>query len=103
MIVVFSDLYASEITFLSLLHLLLFFFNDTAPTEISPLPLHAALPICVRRTRPQRVIALVQVHVHAARPLPAEPQCVEPVPFARGHRRVPFLEPQRQRPRANGT
>src|SRR3989337_1396356 len=23
-----------------------FFFNDTATTEISPLPLHAALPIC---------------------------------------------------------
>src|SRR3989475_557697 len=23
-----------------------FFFNDTAPTEIYPLPLHAALPIC---------------------------------------------------------
>src|SRR5256885_15005997 len=25
---------------------LFFFFKDTAPTEISPLPLHAALPIC---------------------------------------------------------
>src|SRR3712207_9143865 len=25
---------------------LFFFFNDTAPTEISPLSLHAALPIC---------------------------------------------------------
>src|SRR2546426_9463104 len=25
---------------------LLFFFKDTAPTEISPLPLHDALPIC---------------------------------------------------------
>src|SRR2546422_1150778 len=25
-----------------------FFFNDTAPPEISPLPLHAALPICRR-------------------------------------------------------
>src|SRR5260370_19118762 len=24
-----------------------FFFNDTAPTEISPLPLHDALPICL--------------------------------------------------------
>src|ERR1039457_3205935 len=30
-----------------------FFLNDTAPTEISPLPLHAALPIC----RPRRSIA----------------------------------------------
>src|SRR3989442_3001966 len=28
-----------------------FFFNDTATTEISPLPLHAALPIFPRRTR----------------------------------------------------
>src|SRR2546425_11561303 len=26
-----------------------FFFNDTAPPEISPLPLHDALPICDRR------------------------------------------------------
>src|ERR1035437_4004309 len=26
--------------------LFFFFFNDTAPTEISPLPLHDALPIC---------------------------------------------------------
>src|SRR5256886_16642181 len=25
---------------------LFFFFNDTAPTEISPLPQHDALPIC---------------------------------------------------------
>src|SRR5256885_17264931 len=25
---------------------LIFFFNDTATTEIYPLPLHAALPIC---------------------------------------------------------
>src|SRR2546425_10436354 len=25
---------------------LFFFFNDTAPTEFSPLPLHDALPIC---------------------------------------------------------
>src|SRR2546422_7610829 len=26
-----------------------FFLNDTAPTEIYPLPLHAALPICAGR------------------------------------------------------
>src|ERR1044072_7787577 len=39
-----------------------FFFNDTATTEISPLPLHAALPICrgdddrgVRDRRPPRL------------------------------------------------
>src|SRR2546430_11745373 len=35
-----------------------FFFNDTAPTEISSLPLHASLPICTapagRRTRSTR-------------------------------------------------
>src|SRR2546425_9959084 len=29
-----------------------FFFNDTAPTEISPLPLHDALPISRRIARP---------------------------------------------------
>src|SRR3712207_8232530 len=28
------------------MRLLSFFFNDTAPTEIYPLPLHDALPIC---------------------------------------------------------
>src|SRR2546429_7184173 len=27
-------------------HLIVFFFNDPATTEISPLPLHDALPIC---------------------------------------------------------
>src|ERR1051326_2881937 len=33
---------------------LLFFFNDTAPPEISPLPLHDALPILgFRRHRPR--------------------------------------------------
>src|SRR2546430_9850364 len=31
-----------------------FFFNDTAPTEISTLPLHDALPISQRRTHPPR-------------------------------------------------
>src|SRR5256886_5755016 len=30
--------------------LFFFFFNDTAPTEISPLPLHAALPISFNPT-----------------------------------------------------
>src|SRR2546427_5409089 len=34
---------------------LFFFFNDTATTEIYPLPLHAALPICARpRAAPAR-------------------------------------------------
>src|SRR2546430_14474410 len=31
--------------FYYLIFFFFFFFNDTAPTEISPLPLHAALPI----------------------------------------------------------
>src|SRR6266581_4741702 len=31
-------------------HHFLFFFNDTAPTEIYTLSLHDALPICQRRT-----------------------------------------------------
>src|SRR3990172_1960716 len=41
-----SEEHTSELQ--SRLHLLfpLFFLNDPAPTEISPLPLHAALPIC---------------------------------------------------------
>src|SRR3712207_9267256 len=33
-------------------HCPLFFFNDPATTEISPLPLHDALPISVRRRIP---------------------------------------------------
>src|SRR5258708_31780854 len=49
-----------HMSFLSLIRQLppsrLFFFNDTAPPEISPLPLHDALPISpacgVRRPRP---------------------------------------------------
>src|SRR5438105_10481052 len=32
--------------------MLLFFFNDTATTEIYTLSLHDALPICWRRSRP---------------------------------------------------
>src|SRR5206468_11072054 len=36
---------------LHLLFLLLFFFNDTPPTEIYTLSLHDALPICARRAR----------------------------------------------------
>src|SRR2546428_10549354 len=35
----------------SILHIVFFFFNDPAPTEISPLPLHAALPISDDRRR----------------------------------------------------
>src|SRR5258705_7689518 len=47
--------YAGLIFLLSLLHYVFpfffFFFNDTAPTEISPLSLHDALPICTDRGR----------------------------------------------------
>src|SRR2546423_12025356 len=32
-----------------------FFFNDTAPTEIYPLSLHDALPICLQRLGPAPV------------------------------------------------
>src|SRR5260370_21670936 len=39
--------------FLSSLSFLFFFFNDPAPTEIYPLPLHAALPICASASRAQ--------------------------------------------------
>src|SRR5258708_17503526 len=42
---------------LSFLTIFVFFFNDRAPTEISPLPLHAALPfcgVCHARQRPER-------------------------------------------------
>src|SRR5258707_1822905 len=53
---------------MSLFFLLLFFFNDTAPTEIYPLSLHDALPIscaCSARHRParQRQVAADQ-HSH---------------------------------------
>src|ERR1022692_680155 len=33
-------------------HVFIFFLNDTATTEIYPLPLHDALPICERTTQP---------------------------------------------------
>src|SRR3990172_6751825 len=50
-----SEEHTSELQ--SHLHLLfpIFFFNDTAPTEIYPLPLHDALPISARPDRRRRV------------------------------------------------
>src|SRR5256885_9404209 len=39
-------LYLLSIIFSPLANFFFFFFNDTAPTEIYPLPLHDALPIC---------------------------------------------------------
>src|SRR2546422_5597438 len=46
-----------------------FFFNDTATTEIYPLSLHDALPICL---------------FHTARARPARRELAEPVPAAAG-------------------
>src|SRR5258708_28828274 len=53
---------------------LLFFFNDTATTEISTLSLHDALPIChhhpqceKRRTLPSRAVGIEPQH---HRPMP---------------------------------
>src|SRR3712207_8002897 len=40
---------------LSSSNLYVFFFNDTATTEIYTLSLHDALPICEERERPERV------------------------------------------------
>src|SRR5256886_3331643 len=62
-------LHASEITyFLILKHLhsclYFFFFNDPATPEISPLPLHAALPISRSRRRPR-------ASTHRRRPRPS--------------------------------
>src|SRR2546426_8930632 len=50
-----------------------FFFNDTAPTEIYPLPLHAPLPIylqplpLVAQTISRRHLAIVEHHFRRAR------------------------------------
>src|SRR5438309_7203197 len=49
------------------LFLVLFFFDDTATTEIYPLSLHDALPILV--PMPPRVCPLVRARVLSARPL----------------------------------
>src|SRR3989442_3017086 len=58
-------------------HHLTFFFNETAPTEIYPLSLHAALPISPPRDRRGRVVrraARVLSAVGAARARRARPQ-----------------------------
>src|SRR3989304_2930446 len=39
-----------------------FFFNDPAPTEIYPLPLHAALPIWPRQDARGAAVGLVRTH-----------------------------------------
>src|SRR2546421_6193944 len=43
--------YSSFLQLLPVLFLFFFFFNDPAPTEISPLSLHAALPISLDSAR----------------------------------------------------
>src|SRR3989442_10736993 len=45
-----------------------FFFNDTATTEIYTLSLHDALPICLRRVAPRGVALLGRARAVAARP-----------------------------------
>src|SRR5256886_7966102 len=42
-----------------------FFFNDTAPTEISPLPLHAALPILACLTAALMAVPVAAVVIQA--------------------------------------
>src|ERR1039457_6810629 len=48
-----------------------FFFNVTAPTEIYPLSLHAALPICSRRRCRSQLQGRFRPHPPPARRLPA--------------------------------
>src|SRR5262249_62067777 len=65
-----STSYPSLLSF----HLFFFFFNDTAPPEISPLSLHAALPICRRhvgRARHERHVERAS-HTRHARALRSE-------------------------------
>src|SRR5256885_13812643 len=47
-------------------HFFFFFFNDPATTEISPLSLHDALPILVRRVGSETTDAVVNVRFVAA-------------------------------------
>ena len=44
---------------------------------------------------PQGAIHVVEVHVHTARELPIQPQCIEPVPLLRRNRGVALFEPER--------
>src|SRR6266536_6573022 len=53
------------------LHILLFFFNDTATTEIYTLSLHDALPISVTHTRAESARSA------CAEPLPTSPRSEE--------------------------
>src|SRR5258708_39890865 len=53
--------------------LFFFFFNDTAPPEISPLPLHDALPICSAGSRPWAPPPCCAPRPHWPRHAPARP------------------------------
>src|SRR5256885_14223737 len=93
--------------------LLFFFFNDTPPTEISPLPLHAALPIL----RPQRHPPGRPRPGHLPRPRPRPPprpsgsrhdgdarrrrRREDPLPLADGRRRPERCSRRRQIGRAH--
>src|SRR3990167_6974769 len=50
-----SEEHTSELQSQSNLAFPLFFFNDTAPTETSPLPLHDALPIYFKTKEQSRI------------------------------------------------
>src|SRR3954465_3008632 len=52
--------------------LVFFFFNDTAPPEIYPLPLHDALPIC---NAPARVPPMPLAYANANGSAPPEASC----------------------------
>src|SRR5260221_7955086 len=48
-----------------------FFFNDTAPTEISPLPLHDALPISIApAARASKIRCFIICYLSAPSPWP---------------------------------
>src|SRR3712207_8252677 len=59
-------------------YVLFFFFNDTAPTEIYPLPLHDALPILKRPRYIRRLgfLDALVVEWPYHRPLRQSPACV---------------------------
>src|SRR5256885_13445928 len=63
-----------------------FFLNDTAPPKLSPLPLHAPLPICCTQSPPPRPVA--PASPPQSPPLPpvattlprTRPPCAAPIP-----------------------
>src|SRR5947208_11156995 len=61
----------------SLYYLIIFFFNDTATTEIYTLSLHDALPICSRRRRTARSISIPRVGTRVPIPARSAPRSEE--------------------------